>query len=98
MFARTGHAQNIEKQVHVPMACGRGAKAAARNFHSKDFKPGGEVARLARYLGPLLNDMGTITDETTRRQLAACVGWLSMGSFWTSRAPISLKRVVFLSR
>lgn len=91
----TIHAQNASKQVHVPCVVGLGAAAETRKLYSEQQPFEGAVSRCSRYLGPYINDRGTMVDELPRMVQRTRVGWLSMGGFWTSHAPLVMRLVVF---
>ena len=93
-----GVVQNLTKLVLVPHMIGVGSDLIHKLLFSGAHSLEGKVVRAARNLGPYLHATQSLVCERERRVLVIKAGWLSMGTCWTTPAPLSVKRMIFIGR
>lgn len=81
-FASIGLGQNRDKQEHVPFFAGSGARAQYKAMFM-DNLVSGKVCRKVRYLGPPYTFNGSSNSEVEERIVAARLGWVACGRFWS---------------
>jgi hypothetical protein len=86
--------QNREKQEMLIKCSGVRAQTYERRLYQQLL----ENAHVsAKYLGSMMQVNGTNGQEIQRRIDAMNVAWHTMGRFWTSNAPINIKRMNFIA-
>ena len=92
-----GYAQNVSKQVVVPMLVGTKSRIVLKELLKLSKNSSiGNVAPVARYLETLQSADLTYGAEHKARLNAMMAGWGMMGSYWTSNTPFVQKRNVFV--
>ena len=91
-----GFKQNRDKKEASLQAAGKGRNDHMRKFYGNDYPDlTGKRKKTCRHLGPLLTCDLTVKAERESRITAIRKAYFSMGRFWTSKAPLRVKKMVF---
>ena len=91
-LAESGYKQNTTKQVVMPALRDMKENKALYSMLPCEVKP------TARYLGPLVSSVPSLTLEREVRIKTANIGWNSMGAYWFSKTSKKLKRMIFIGK
>ena len=96
-----GIVQNKDKAVRQIRVKGKGSQAVMRAAYAYGEVHGLHIPRCAiqaRYLGPYLHFTEAFAPECANRVRAFGAAWAAMSGFWSSNAPVKLKRQIFIGQ